>query len=104
MTQIPFQPIKPISNIALPFLKNIQSAPSVETGETFQGFLAKALAKVNTDITTPNDGLTKIATGQEYNFHRISIEQAKADVLVKMVTKAITTLSGGVKTLFSIQM
>lgn len=100
---LPIQPIQPLGNMASMFTQNVSYAPIAEGEGSFAAFFNKELAKVNDGINAPGVMSDDLATGDLNNLHKISIENAKADTLLKLATKVMSSLAMDFKTLMQMQ-
>jgi len=100
---LPIQPIQPLGNMASMFTQNVSYAPIAEGEGSFASFLNKELSKVNDGINAPGAMSDDLATGDLNSLHKISIENAKADTLLKLATKIMSSLAMDFKTLMQMQ-
>ncbi|MFH1453493.1 MAG: flagellar hook-basal body complex protein FliE [Armatimonadota bacterium] len=99
---LPIQPIQPLGDFSSIFTQN--STSPVASGEgSFASFLTNELSKVTEAVAAPDKLAGDLATGDIDNLHRISIENAKADVLLKLATKVMSSLAMDFKTLMQMQ-
>lgn len=100
---LPIQPIQPLGNTASMFTQNVSYAPVAEGEGSFASFFNKELSKLNDGVNAPGAMANDLAVGDLNNLHKISIENAKADTLLKLATKIMSSLAMDFKTLMQMQ-
>lgn len=101
---LPIQQIQPLGDMAAIFTKGAANTQEIGEGElSFTAFLSKELAKLNDGVNAPSNLTGDLATGNLDSLHKISVENAKADVLLKLATKVMSSLAMDFKTLMQMQ-
>lgn len=100
---LPIQPILPLGNTAGMFTKGVSGVQIAEGEGSFASFFNKELSKLNDGVNAPNKMAEGLATGDLNDIHKISVENAKADVLLKLATKILSSAAGGFRTFMQMQ-
>jgi len=108
----PFGSIEPLRNSITPFQtspaslgKGIGSTEEAqEKGGTFQNIFAKALDSANEACWTAGKDTDKLVSGKLENLHDMTINGAKAEVMLHLATQMCSKLSSATTTLFQMQL
>jgi flagellar hook-basal body complex protein FliE len=108
----PFGSIEPLRSSISPF----QTSPvsigkgfagtdqAQEKGGTFQNIFAKAMDSANEACWTAGDDSDKLVSGRLENLHDMTINSAKAEVMLHLATQMCSKLSSATTTLFQMQL